>query len=53
MVNGQWWKLESGLVETELELLKELEMEMKIKKRDERQWKNGKVNKISKWKNGK
>ena len=48
--------MESGNGGTELEMLKEsemedVEMEMKIKKRNEMAGKNGKVNEKSKWKN--
>ena len=55
MRSGQWWywKVE---METrcnwKLEVGKEMEMEM-INKRDGRTGKDGKVNKRSKWKNGK
>ena len=28
--NGQWWNLESGLVDTELEIAMEMEVEMEV-----------------------
>ena len=63
MVNGQWyWTVDKGgnwnangigNGNGRRERKAKWKWKWKIKKRDERQCKNGKVNKRSKWKNGK